>query len=106
MSDLNQAGDIVGARLTQRPLGGGYVQEPFLWRKNQYIKVNDLLGLSPAWVIEGVIALNDRGQMLCVGVPFDPARRITQTHDGWANTCQHALVVTPVLAPVLSQRPR
>ena len=88
----NRTGDVVGC--LQKNIG----VTGFLWHKNHLYQINDLLGSSPAWVVKEAIALNDRGQMLCVGVPFDPARRIRQTHDRWTDTStyQHALVLTPV----------
>ena len=105
ISGLNENGEVVGdCRPNPKPATGTNKGDTlvFLWRKNRLYDVNDLLGPSPHWRIEGVYALNDRGQIVCGATPTDPSRRIPQSSGPFY---QHILLLTPVLpAPRTSEK--
>lgn len=87
---LNQGGDIIFYRAAAEEVAAVAPSQqndgdcvPFLWHNNHPYPINDLLGPSPQqWKINTTYGINDRGQIICCGVPADPARRIRLHHAG------------------------
>jgi probable HAF family extracellular repeat protein len=92
-SGINTQGQVVGHGMSDGPDGF----HAFLWQNGRMLDLNDLIPPGSGWVVVEAEAINDAGQIACVGL----------RDDGNPNGQNYALLLTPdaVASPPLPDNP-